>query len=99
MREQKSPAEAGELTEAATCSAVCGGPGDTANESPGQLDRSFHGTAMIAVDVSLDSEGDHEVNDAPTWIAGSLVTEGAAVLLFGSPRKSLTAFLEADVSD
>ena len=47
------------------------GLGDAGNEALGQLDRTLHGAAGVGADVLVGREGDHEVEDAPGWIAGS----------------------------
>ena len=44
---------------------------DAGNEALGQLDRTLHGAAGVAADVFVGREGDHEVEDAPSGIAGS----------------------------
>jgi hypothetical protein len=47
------------------------GLGDAGNEALGQLDRTLQGAAGVAADVFVGREGDHEVEDAPSGIAGS----------------------------
>ena len=44
---------------------------DAGNEALSQLDRTLHGAAGVAADVFVGREGDHEVEDAPSGIAGS----------------------------
>ena len=48
-----------------------GGLDDAGNEALGQLDRAFHGAAGVAANVFVGREGDHEVEDALSGIAGS----------------------------
>ena len=48
-----------------------GGLGDAGDEALGQLDRALHGAAGIGADFLEGGKGDHEVQDAPSWIAGS----------------------------
>ena len=48
-----------------------GGLGDAGDETLDQLDRAFHGAARVAADVFVGREGDHEVEDALSGIAGS----------------------------
>ena len=48
-----------------------GGLGDAGNEAFDQLDRAFHGAAGVGADVFVGRQGDHEVEDAFSRIAGS----------------------------
>jgi hypothetical protein len=45
--------------------------GQAGDETLDQLDRTFHGAAGVGADILVGCEGDHEVEDALSGIAGS----------------------------
>ena len=47
------------------------GLGDAGNEALGQLGGTLQGAAGIGADILEGGKGDHEGEDAPSWIAGS----------------------------